>query len=196
MKQNRYYVYEWYNIETGEVFYVGKGCRNRYKHINRNKFFNDYYNTHKCDSRITFNNLYEESAFEIEKVMIEYYRKNTNYRLTNQVDGGEGPSRYGKLNSNYGNGDKIRGEKNYFYGKKHTEEVKKMLSEKAKLRIGDKNHFYGKKHTEETKRKIAEKNRENSKRKIERTCVICNSTFVGGFSAKKCNNCKHLKIPK
>ena len=71
-----------------------------------------------------------------------------------------------------------------------------MLSEKAKLRIGDKNHFYGKKHTEETKRKIAEKNRENSKRKIERTCVICNSTFTGGFSAKKCNNCKHLKIPK
>lgn len=29
--KNKYYVYEWYIVETGEVFYLGKGCRNRYK---------------------------------------------------------------------------------------------------------------------------------------------------------------------
>lgn len=26
-----FYVYEWYIVETGEIFYVGKGCKNRYK---------------------------------------------------------------------------------------------------------------------------------------------------------------------
>lgn len=27
--ENRFYVYEWYIVETGEVFYVGKGTGNR-----------------------------------------------------------------------------------------------------------------------------------------------------------------------
>ena len=26
-----YYVYEWYNVDTGEILYVGKGTGNRYK---------------------------------------------------------------------------------------------------------------------------------------------------------------------
>ena len=30
---NKFYVYEWYNVETNEIFYVGKGCNNRYKNI-------------------------------------------------------------------------------------------------------------------------------------------------------------------
>lgn len=47
------------------------------------------------------------------------------------------------------------GEGNPFYGKTHSEETKKILSELAKQRTGEKNPFYGKHHTEETKRKIA-----------------------------------------
>ena len=31
----KFYVYEWYNIDTNEVFYVGKGCGNRYKTTSR-----------------------------------------------------------------------------------------------------------------------------------------------------------------
>lgn len=31
MERKKFYVYEWYNIDTNEVFYVGKGCGNRYK---------------------------------------------------------------------------------------------------------------------------------------------------------------------
>jgi group I intron endonuclease len=43
-------------------------------------------------------------------------------------------------------------------GKKTSEETKQKLSENAKLRIGEKNPFFGKHHTEETIQKIREKN--------------------------------------
>lgn len=29
MENKKYYVYKWYNIDTNEVFYIGKGCGNR-----------------------------------------------------------------------------------------------------------------------------------------------------------------------
>ena len=32
MDSKKYYVYEWY-LNDGRVFYVGKGCGDRYKHI-------------------------------------------------------------------------------------------------------------------------------------------------------------------
>lgn len=47
------------------------------------------------------------------------------------------------------------GEKNPFYGKKHTDASKKIISEKLKGKMaGEKNPNYGKKHDEETRRKI------------------------------------------
>lgn len=46
----------------------------------------------------------------------------------------------------------MSGENNPFYGKKHTPEVKKLISENNKKnQVGDKNPFYGKTHSEETK---------------------------------------------
>jgi group I intron endonuclease len=55
-------------------------------------------------------------------------------------------------------GEKLYGENNPFYGKKHTLETKMKLSRISKLRIKDKNHFYGKHHTDETKSIISLKN--------------------------------------
>lgn len=56
--ENVYYIYEWYNIETGEVFYVGKGKTRRKNDLfGRNKFFIDYYNTHKRCNRIILSQL-------------------------------------------------------------------------------------------------------------------------------------------
>ena len=50
-----------------------------------------------------------------------------------------------------GNGAGLPGELNGMYGKHHTEEVKKKISEANK---GEKNSFYGRHHTEETKEKL------------------------------------------
>lgn len=46
------------------------------------------------------------------------------------------------------------GERNGMYGKNHTEESKKKMSENRKDTSGEKNHFYGKHHSEETKEKL------------------------------------------
>jgi hypothetical protein len=61
-----YYVYEWFIVDTNEVFYVGKGKNKRYKQLKKNKYFMDMYNTHKCDVRIVFDKMTEyENNHEI-----------------------------------------------------------------------------------------------------------------------------------
>ena len=52
--------------------------------------------------------------------------------------------------------EKYKGEGNPFYGKTHTEETNKKLSELAKNKTGEKNPFYGKHHTEAVKQKLSE----------------------------------------
>lgn len=89
--ENKYYVYEWFIVPTDEVFYVGKGCGDRYKTLSkRNRFFLDMYRTHDCDVRFIETNLYEEDAYQLEYDTIRWYRDHTTYRLTNQTDGGDG----------------------------------------------------------------------------------------------------------
>lgn len=85
-----FYVYAWYNKNTKEVFYVGKGCGNRYKQIRgRNKLFIDYYNKNECGVKIVkyFEN--EQDAFDYE------YKHITRLKLKGQCfcnldDGGKG----------------------------------------------------------------------------------------------------------
>ena len=50
---------------------------------------------------------------------------------------------------------KVSGVNNPFFGKKHNDNSKKIMSEKGKERIGEKNSFYGKKHSKEAKDKIS-----------------------------------------
>ena len=89
---NSYYVYEYYVIETNEVFYVGKGSGNRVSSGKRNKFCEDMKKTHNWAYRIVKDNLTEQQAFSLEKELIKKYRETTTYRLTNVTDGGEGAS--------------------------------------------------------------------------------------------------------
>jgi len=73
---NVYYVYEWYNIDNGEVFYVGKGKGRRWKAIaGRNDYFTNYYNKYSCDVRKTRIKLSEEDAYKIEIETIAKYKE-------------------------------------------------------------------------------------------------------------------------
>lgn len=89
---NRFYVYEWYNKDNGEVFYVGKGTANRYRSISgRNEYFLNYYNKHSCDVRKIKDNMLENEAFELEVKTIAKYRKISQCKC-NLSNGGEGCS--------------------------------------------------------------------------------------------------------
>lgn len=85
-----FYVYKQYNLETNEVFYIGKGCKNRYKDINhRNKEFLEYYNNHSCLSEIIEYFDSEEEAFKKEHELIQVYREK-GQATANLDDGGKG----------------------------------------------------------------------------------------------------------
>ena len=167
--ENKYYVYEWYVKNTGEVFYIGKGKNNRARQIKKNKFFKDIYYSHDCDYRIVKNNLSEKDAFEYEIYLIKYYKDNyPNYRLTNQTNGGEGSSGW-KPSEDWKLKQKVISEerwKNKVYRKKmmhirnkedsvyKSDEFRKKISNLVK---GENNPNYGNKWSKEQKDNLSKK---------------------------------------
>ena len=149
IKENIFYVYEWYFKSTGEVFHVGKGKGNRYleRKRSRNKYFLSIVNKYAddIDSRIVKDNMLEEDAWSLERKLIAKYKEigecKTNFHI-----GGKGG----------------------FTG--NTIERSKKLSIAASKRIGDKNSMYGKKHSKETieKIKLANKGKHLSKEHIKK----------------------------
>ena len=70
-----YYIYIWYVINTGEVFYVGRGHGNRYKTLKkRSEYFHQFYDNYQCESKIIENDLIEEESYKKEKEWIAYYK--------------------------------------------------------------------------------------------------------------------------
>lgn len=70
-----YYVYEWFIVETGEIIYVGKGTKRRYKVTKHNKLFNEMIKRFTCNSRIIKEFENEEDAFYYEYIHIEELKK-------------------------------------------------------------------------------------------------------------------------
>ena len=74
-----YYVYAWYYVDTGEIFYIGKGKNNRYKErkVHRNQFFKNILAKHKenVDAKILESNMTESVALAREKQLISEYWK-------------------------------------------------------------------------------------------------------------------------
>ena len=66
-----FYVYEWFNTETNEIFYVGKGTKRRYKVRKHNRMFNEFLKRFPCDSRIVAEFDTEEEAFAYEYLRVE-----------------------------------------------------------------------------------------------------------------------------
>ena len=68
----------------------------------------------------------------------------------NYYDVGNNPMFYNLQNS--GTGVILKGERNHFYGKKHSEESKRKMSESTR---GEKNPNWGKHHSDKTKQKMS-----------------------------------------
>ena len=136
-----YYVYEYIRLDTNEPFYVGKGKRGRWKDIKgRNEWFIKVVNKYDVAVNILHDNLEEQVALDFECWYIHEYKYVIGYDLVNIADGGESTALSGELNG--------------MYGKKHSDETKKKISDSRKDKyFGENNHFYGKHHTEEARKK-------------------------------------------
>jgi hypothetical protein len=187
------YVYRHIRLDKNEPFYIGIGSDYNYKRANstkdRNIFWKNIANKTNYEVEIILDDLTWEDACQKEIEFINLYgRKNIKKGcLCNLTDGGEGAK--GVIYSDERKesiSNRLKGEKNHFFGKKHSLEnieklkklaqnrspevnkkialanSKKTISEETKIRIsnstkGEKNHFYGKNHTKEAKEKISEK---------------------------------------
>ena len=139
MEENVYYVYMYYFKSTGEVFYIGKGKNDRYKSmVHRNQLFLNILNKYSEDVDVKFykTNLTEKESLELERKLIYEFWDKGECRA-NFHEGGCGgntgmydsPERSRKL-SEYGK--KRVGNKNTMWGKTHTPEVRKRISEANK----------------------------------------------------------------
>lgn len=138
---NKFYVYAHIRNDTGEVFYVGKGCgRRAYEKDNRNIYWKRIVNKYGYEIEILFNNLSEHEALTLEIEMIDKYgRKDLGLGLlVNLTDGGDGGS-----NPSIETRDKLSS-----YASNRTQE------HKDKIIVG--RSWY--KHSPETIAKINEKN--------------------------------------
>lgn len=90
MEEKYYYIYKWYNIDNGEVFYIGKGCRGRYNQISqRNNIFKEYYNTHNCAvEKIEYFDNEQNALLREHQLILEYKEKNQ--AIANLDNGGRG----------------------------------------------------------------------------------------------------------
>lgn len=158
---NNYYVYEYIRLDNNEVFYVGKGKRNRAYDLNkRNELFKNIINSIPYKVEIILENLLESDAFEAEMSFIAY-RKSLGQAYCNLTSGGEGCSGY-----------------------KHSEETKTKLS---KMFSGSFSYQFGKpgkKHTEESKLKMS--NVSAAAKKVINT--ITNEIFPSAKVAAKAIN--------
>lgn len=92
----------------------------------------------------------------------------------------------GEKNPNYGNGDKLRGDKN----PSKRPEVRKRLSETSSGEgngmygvTGEDHPMYGKHMSEESKEKMRETRR--NKKPVEKICIYCNESFYSAQNKQK-----------
>lgn len=90
MNKNIYYVYIHTRLDTGEVFYVGKGNGYRaFDKSGRNIWWNRIANKTEWISSIVQDNMSEDDAYLLEMWLIAKFRHN-GVKLCNISDGGEG----------------------------------------------------------------------------------------------------------
>lgn len=94
MDNKKYYVYEWFMKDTGEIFYVGKGSGKRYKFKDRNYIFKDIIQKYDCDVRIIKYFDDEAEAFNYEAKRIDELKTVGQCNANINVGGAGGSSEY------------------------------------------------------------------------------------------------------
>lgn len=85
-----YYVYQWFNINTFEVFYVGLGTGNRRFHTKqRNELFKKYYEENDCAVRIVRSNLSIEEGIQLERELISVLKPCCNISKGGDITNGK-----------------------------------------------------------------------------------------------------------
>jgi len=152
----KFYTYA-YLREDRTPYYIGKGQKNR-----AYRKYKGEVNPPKDKSRILIlkNNLAEDEAFKHEVYMIAVFgRKDLGTGiLHNRTNGGDGTSGVVRSDDTRRKQSDVMvgryiGKNNPNYGKKHSEETKRKISEMQK---GEKGNFYGKTHSKEMKEKFSE----------------------------------------
>jgi len=206
-----FYVYVHVRATDGKPFYVGKGCRKRYKgHFDRNPMWKRTAKKYGVKVIIHRDKLQEWAAFEVEQQLIALYgRRNTGHGyLCNLTDGGEGQSGYVPSDeSNVKRSEKLKGR---VFSESHKQKIAesnrtRILSEETKKKISDsrvgrfcgENHpLFGKKKSKESIEKTAAATRRRV-RCIE-TGVIFKSvseaaSFVEGSTSPISKVCRGTK---
>ena len=138
MKKKPFYTYVHFNPGTRDIFYVGKGNKNRFKsRDHRNTHWHNTVNKYGgFEPKIIMNDLTEEESLELEIFMIAELGLDN---LTNVSPGGD----------NFGGYDKT-GENNPMWGKPHPNKGKKMPQNGLK---GESHPLYGTSQSKESRKK-------------------------------------------
>lgn len=113
----------------------------------------------------TFDDNEVDAWMQAEKDYIKKYRSNERDHGYNLTDGGDGvpgwkASRAARRRMSEGKKGLYDGERNPFFGKRHSERVRKRLSEKAAKRTGRRNPFHGRRHSNASRARMAENHRD------------------------------------
>lgn len=136
-----FYVYEWFIVATGEVIYIGKGTKNRYKTKKKNKFLNRLLEDNKCDVRIVSYYETEEEAFEAERQRIVSY-KSIGQAICNKVSYSTGgvnkawtEERRNFISENNPMKDPVQRERMSQNNPMHNPETAKAVGEKKRIKV-------------------------------------------------------------
>lgn len=145
MSMNRqFYVYEWFIVDTLEVFYVGKGKGlRRFETKHRNKYFKNIFSKYNCDVRIHEMGLTEREAWGIERERIAELKFLGKARA-NFHEGGQG-----------GNTGNYKAVSMKLLGLKKSDQTRIKIS---LAKRGSLNPFYGKKRLDHSKRMSGKNN--------------------------------------
>lgn len=154
---NYHYVYRITNIVTGYHYYGSKSCNEqpkenigkRYFSTSTNKLFIQDQKNNPQDYKYKIIKIFEttrEYATQLEVDLHKKFDVKNHPKFINKAN-----QTSTKFNTNH-----LKGEKNHFYGKTHSTETKKILSDQRKgQNTGKDNHFYGKKHSKESLEKMS-----------------------------------------